>query len=234
MIKLIAFDLDATLAPSHKPTAQNDVKTVTELEKSGVKIAICSGKTTYYLCGFARQFGLKEPILIGENGMAVQFGVFLPPREYYSLPVSDQQKLYMQKIKEFIDGKFPDIWYQPNTYALTPFITKEEQFAVIDEFLAENPQFESCLTVYRHPNCYDILPKGVTKKSGLELICRKLGIKPLEVIAVGDGINDYSMFEFAGTSVGIKIADTQKVSANFDSLADALLFIKKKVNENNA
>ncbi len=138
----------------------------------------------------------------------------------------------MVQIKEFISSKFPDIWYQPNTAMLTPFIENQEQFAVIDEYLKNNPQFYDCLTVYRYQNCYDFIPKGITKRSGLEFVCQKLGIKKNEVIAVGDSINDYTMFEFAQTAIGINIKDEKRVSANFGSLYDALLFIEKKVDEN--
>ena len=61
-----------------------------QLEERGVRIAVCSGKPTYYLCGFLRQVELRDPILIGENGAVIQMGVELPPRNFYILPYPQQ------------------------------------------------------------------------------------------------------------------------------------------------
>ena len=78
MIRLAVFDLDGTLAPLGKPVAPETVALLHQLENTGVRIALCSGKPTYYLCGFARQLGLADPILVGENGAVIQLGVDLP------------------------------------------------------------------------------------------------------------------------------------------------------------
>ena len=83
MIKLAVFDLDDTLAPVGRGIAEHDLKRLKELEDMGVRIALSSGKPTYYLCGLLRQLGLKRPIMIGENGIVIQFGVDLPPKKYY-------------------------------------------------------------------------------------------------------------------------------------------------------
>ena len=82
MIKLIVFDLDNTLAPVGKGILPETIQMLKEIEKSGIKIAICSGKPTFYTCGVMRQVELDDPILIGENGAVIQFGVDLPPRRY--------------------------------------------------------------------------------------------------------------------------------------------------------
>ena len=75
MKKIYAFDLDNTLCPIGKPLATETVKGLTMLERQGGRIAVCSGKPTYYLCGLMRQIGLRAPILVGENGGVIQFGV---------------------------------------------------------------------------------------------------------------------------------------------------------------
>ena len=82
MYRLVVFDLDKTLCPLGKGIADENLAMLRALEKTGVRIAICSGKPTYYLCGLMRQVGLERPVLVGENGAVIQFGVDLPPREY--------------------------------------------------------------------------------------------------------------------------------------------------------
>ena len=79
MKKFYVFDLDGTLAPIGRRASEECVKMLSMLESDERAICICSGKPTFYLCGFARQLGLRKPILIGENGASFQYGVDLPP-----------------------------------------------------------------------------------------------------------------------------------------------------------
>lgn len=52
----------------------------------------------------------------------------------------------------------------------------------------------------------DIAPKGITKASALEKIRADLGIKPSQLISIGDGRNDISMFEWAQQGGGFGFA----------------------------
>ena len=47
----------------------------------------------------------------------------------------------------------------------------------------------------------ELLPAGVSKASGLAVLCERLGVDHHEVVAVGDGWNDLPMLEWAGTAV---------------------------------
>ncbi|MBO7580819.1 MAG: HAD family phosphatase [Bacteroidaceae bacterium] len=53
------------------------------------------------------------------------------------------------------------------------------------------------------PFFLEIVPEGIDKAKGLEILLDKMGVKREEVIAFGDGYNDRSMMEFAGTSVAM-------------------------------
>ena len=48
----------------------------------------------------------------------------------------------------------------------------------------------------------EISAAGVTKAFALERLCRRLGVAPEEVVAVGDMPNDLAMLDWAGTGVG--------------------------------
>lgn len=47
----------------------------------------------------------------------------------------------------------------------------------------------------------DLVPTGVSKATGIEVIMRTLGVEASEVMACGDSDNDLSMLRLAGTSV---------------------------------
>ena len=225
MFKLIAFDLDNTLAAVGKPVIPGDLALLRQLEDRGARIAICSGKPTYYLCGFARQLGLKAPILVGENGGVIQFGVDLPPVKYEILPYSKEAKATIRFLKDAITELLPHVWYQPNEVGLTPFLTKDEEFDVINKCIEDNKDKVNDVIVYQHFDCFDITPNGITKSSGIDYLAKMLGLEAKDVIAVGDGINDYPMFEYAGLALGINVAEEERVDKNFPTITEALKYI---------
>lgn len=225
MIKLIAFDLDDTLAPLGKGIAPDNLYKLKALEQHGITIAVCSGKPTYYLCGFMRQAELKHPVLIGENGAVIQVGVDLPPQEFYVQDHSPLARQSIQLLREKITVAIPQIWYQPNMVGLTPFPADREEHRIIESMIAACSSELRDIEVYHHADSFDILPKGISKKSGMALLCRILHISPGETVAVGNGINDYPMFDYAALAVGVNVPDAHKVDINFKTPAEALDFL---------
>lgn len=145
MYRLIAFDLDKTLADLGKGITQANIDKLKYLESRGATIAICSGKPTYYLCGFMRQIGLKKPVLIGENGACIQFGVDLPPQEEVIVDYPAQTKSALAKIRLDLCAMFSDdIWLQPNAVCVTPFPKSRKAFERIQRYVDDSKaQFAS-------------------------------------------------------------------------------------------
>jgi hypothetical protein len=63
------------------------------------------------------------------------------------------------------------------------------------------------------PEFVEFVSKGITKSGALELIGKKLGISPKEIIAFGDQDNDIPMLKYAGFSVAM--ANGSKEVKNF-------------------
>jgi Cof subfamily protein (haloacid dehalogenase superfamily) len=59
------------------------------------------------------------------------------------------------------------------------------------------------------PFNYEIGGVGADKGTALSVICEELGIRPSEVMAIGDSSNDISMLEFAGVSVAMEGASSE-------------------------
>lgn len=51
------------------------------------------------------------------------------------------------------------------------------------------------------PNDLEVMPRDVDKGVGLRALAACLGLRPAQVMAVGDGGNDVGMLDFAGVSV---------------------------------
>ena len=225
MKRVIVFDVDNTLAAVGKGMLDEDILLLKELEDQGNTIAVCSGKPSYYLCGFMRQIGLKHPVLIGENGSTIQFGVDLPPKNYYIQSYSQEAGETIRFFKEKIREKIPKMFFQPNEICLTPFPADRKEYDLIGQCLEEYKDHVKDVTVYPQSDCYDIVPNGISKGSGLELLCRILGEEKEDLTAVGDGINDYPMFETAGEALGVNVADESKVDRNFKTIREVLLYL---------
>jgi len=228
MIKFIAFDLDGTLAKQGKGLKPSTVEYLKNLEEQNVRVAICSGKTSFYLCGLLRQLELKQPIIIGENGADIQFGTDLPPKIFhfarYPKKVAENLIWLESQIKNMFNN---EMWFQPNRIGVTPFPRVANEFDTIRNFLNENKERLVGLDVYEHCDCFDIVPSGISKKEALKTVAKMLNIKECEMAAMGDGVNDYPMFEIAGLSVGINLKDPSKVDINFESIDKALEYINK-------
>ncbi len=64
----------------------------------------------------------------------------------------------------------------------------------------------------------DLAPEGVSKASGLEWVCRDLGVAQADVLAIGDGRNDTEMLAWAGRGVAMGQAPDE-VKAAADDVA---------------
>lgn len=102
---------------------------------------------------------------------------------------------------------------------------------VLQRWIKNNPKgipgFSSVLAT---PDCYEVMPLGISKGSGLKNLAEKFGYKPSEVMCFGDELNDKEMFEFAGLSIAMgnanreikKIADYITSSCEEDGIYHAI------------
>lgn len=224
MQRVLVFDLDGTLAELGKGIKHDNIQRLRRLESIGYQIAICSGKPTYYLCGFMRQVGLNSPILIGENGATFMFGVDLPPKVHMVYPYSDLAKEQLKHVKQQLDHVFGDnLWYQPNEVGITPFPSDDASFEMIQNIL--NNCETDALSIYRHCDSFDIVPACISKANGLAYLSKHLGLQASDFVAIGDGVNDLSMFSYAGLSIAIGKTVASAADLAFDTIGPALDYL---------
>lgn len=57
--------------------------------------------------------------------------------------------------------------------------------------------------ILRDPTFYEVVPRGISKASGMQFVCETLGIDKRNTVAFGDSSNDISMLQNAGVSVAM-------------------------------
>ena len=223
-MKCIVFDLDKTLCELSEGISLKNIELLKKLEEKGNYICICSGKPTFYLCGMFRQVGLNNPILIGENGGVIQFGIDLPPHVYHLTTKKTETVYKLKQLKLELEEVFKDVlWYQPNEIALTAFPKEEKYFDIVKEYI-DSKNIED-IVIYRHVDSLDIVPIDVNKYNGLSYLANLLNLTNKDFIAVGDGVNDYCMFEMAGVSVGVNVKEAFRVKKNCNSTLEMLEYV---------
>ncbi len=75
-----------------------------------------------------------------------------------------------------------------------------EQLDEIHEYL---DQFEGMEIAVGYPADLEITPGGITKWNGIEAIMQRHGIKPEEVVCIGDSMNDATMIKNAGLGIAM-------------------------------
>lgn len=225
-MSIIFFDLDGTLAPVGLPVSRETANGLRELERRENRIALCSGKPAYYLCGLLRQLGLKQPAIAGENGAAIQLGVDLPPAVRGALPYPESTRRALESLRRELEAGFEGkVWFQPNEHMLTCFPHDPELFDSIEEVIARSRPEQAGLVVYRHCDCFDIIPEGVDKGAGVRELCRLLGEEPERCTAVGDHTNDLPMFRAVGRAIAVGGYAPAEAQLHFGSIAEAMAYL---------
>ena len=81
----------------------------------------------------------------------------------------------------------------------------DEILKTLDVYIATIRKFGEYkdFTINKEYEYIDITPKGVTKDTALQILGNYLNIKPNEVLAVGDNLNDFDMVKNAGIGVAV-------------------------------
>ncbi len=99
-------------------------------------------------------------------------------------------------------------------------------------------KFEGVISIYRsEPFFLELVPLGIDKAHSLGVLLDKIGGRREDMIAFGDGFNDQSMIEFAGTGVAMsnaqeavkQVADRVTLSNDEDGVAE---YIEREFNLN--
>ncbi len=231
---LIGIDIDGTLVHDDgylSPRVAAEVKRVQEL---GHLVVVATGRSAVNAIGVTKEVGLFDGKLISSNG-AVTVRIdhdhprgFIPeevitfdPTEVLTqliekLPhahfaVEDAQGVYKFH-REFPQDALGDINHETPLHELMHHpvsrivVLSPEQET--EEFVdtVSTLGLQSVSYAIGYSAWLDIAPLGVTKASALEVVREHNNIRTDQIITIGDGRNDISMFEWARSGGGLAFA----------------------------
>jgi len=206
--QLLIFDIDGTLCDINQPI-QNDLVQTLQLVSIKHQVVLASGKPFGYIAGFVRQLGLKDCMIIGENGATLMYNANFPPNDFYMIEVSDAvQKQFIEMKRAYTKEFKQSIWFQPNDVNLTVFPINMNDISKIHEYV-KNFDTDN-INVYFHKDSVDFTPKGFDKGSAVDVLLDKLGFSVDDLHVFGDSSNDIPML--------VKTKNAYLINSTIDSI----------------
>lgn len=236
-IKLIASDMDDTLLNSSREISPRNEAAIKKAIEAGIIFTLASGRMYCSMQPYAQKLGLDVP-LVSYNGALVKGAlsgkvyVNTPLKLQTALDLLDyikqnghyvqvymDDKLYVKEENEYsrmyakISGIQPialgeEIYHikeAPNKMLL---MTTAETFEATWQDVAEKFKGRVDVTSSRD-NYLELMEPGVNKWQAVKRLAESVGVKPEEIMCIGDSNNDLSMITNAGIGVAVANAKPQ-------------------------
>lgn len=224
--KIVALDVDGTMVDWENRMTDTVRDAVHALKNTGVHVVISTGRAIPGVLDAARNLRLDEGIAVASNGAVVHTFPTVDVVHTIDFDASEAVRRVLEHIPDAlvaveevgtgyrISAPFPE-WEIDGTVTIqtvdelvaepvTRVIIRAPEHDV-EEFgaLVHGLGLNEVNYTIGYTAWLDIAPDGVSKASGLEVVCERLGIDRSDVLAVGDGMNDYEMLRWAGRGVAM-------------------------------
>lgn len=215
-MKAIAVDIDGTITDGKRQICVSAINAIRKAEKAGIPVIIVTGNI---LC-----FTRATSVLLGTSGglVAENGGVILSNSKMKVLgDIKKAEKAfdYLKSKHDVEKVQFSDM----RVSEIALFRTIPEQ--VLKETLKG---FD--IEVYDTQFALHLTDPGVNKGSALKMVAQEMGIKPADIMAVGDSENDIDFLGAAGKKIAVANAENElKIMADYvtkkpygDGVAEAI------------
>ena len=211
---------------------------------AGVHVVLASGRSTFGITGVLDLLDLprsddQQALTVASNGSVTFSYRPVDVLTTVTFDASEIVRLLLEHVPTaLVAVEEIGVGYRVNRHFPEGEITGEMKLESVDELIAEpvtrviirDPHaseqdfVELAEKVGLHGINYfigwtawlDLAPQGITKASGLETVCARLGVESSDVLALGDGRNDIEMLRWAGRGVAMGQAPLEvQESADF-------------------
>lgn len=257
-IKLIAIDIDYTLIGNDLKISDETKQAIHAAVEGGSIVTLATGRMYRAAVPFAEELNIDSP-LITYDGALVKTAKTRKEYWHRPIPIEDAREIiryvqglgfhmnlylddqvYVERLNEEARRYMAHINVEAKPVGnLLDFMdrppTKLLMMADPETVIRMLPRLEEEFGDRSHvarslPDYVEFTGKDVTKGSALAMLAEKLGIRPHEVMAIGDSENDISMMSYAGIGVAVSNANTKVKEAadyvaqgiNGDGVVDAI------------
>ncbi len=251
--KLVALDVDGTIVNGDNELSDVVRDAVVAIRDSGIETVISTGRAISGVMDTVGKLGFTDGLAVASNG-AVVFSY--DPVEIIHSVTFDAADAVRRVLEEVPDAIVAVEQVGTGFRVNRPFPETEfaGQFVIDDvEKLIAEPVTRVVIRSTDHTPAeftaivhdlgltgtnyfigysawLDLAPEGVSKASGLDVVCERLGLTAADVLAVGDGNNDLEMLQWAGRGVAMgqspdslkAVADATTGPIDEDGLAQEL------------
>ena len=239
--KAFVFDIDGTLTDMRTWQVVPSAKQALDaLQAKGLPVIIASGRAPYAAPNL-EEAGIRPDYFVGTNGQIIA------DRQGRTVWQTRFERDTVRQINDFCrkedlglfwkyeHANYLVVWHPniPRVFAgqrlAFPYENPDaDEMPNGGALLCDPPGYQRFMARFRgQVDCvdgglllYDINQKGMSKKNGLEVLLKLLGIDPQQVMAFGDSENDIEMLQYAG--VGVAMGDGQpQCRAQADYIAPA-------------
>lgn len=252
--KMLALDVDGTLVDGENQMSTAVRDAVLAMQESGTEIVIATGRAVPGVYDVLEKLDITSGLAVASNGSVV-FDIE-PFRVIHSVTFDARIAVarVLERVPEAlvaveevgtgyrVNQPFPageitgtivvedveSLVAQPVTRVVirAPGHDRDEFHALVADLGLDDTNYYIGYTAW-----LDLQPDGVSKASGLDVICRQRGIDAADVLAVGDGMNDVEMLQWAGRGVAMghaphgltSVADAVTGTIEDDGLTTELL-----------
>jgi Cof subfamily protein (haloacid dehalogenase superfamily) len=256
-IKLIITDIDGTLLNRDREVTPRTARALQRAKDRGVLVTLATGRTLMGIGAYLQYASPGVPVIVyngailaSADSQELLFEQCLDAsavREIWARGQELGMAMVVWKRKELfvnrLDG--PMLYYRNLSFAAArlasdpePFVGGANKMIWVSEAEHVSAALEDLkMRPVRDANWFtseseylEFAPFGVSKGAGLLLAGKLCGVKPSEIMAVGDEMNDLPMLERAGLGVAMgnapeavrRAADTVTASCEEDGLALAI------------
>jgi hydroxymethylpyrimidine pyrophosphatase-like HAD family hydrolase len=223
---LVALDVDGTVLGHDGSLSPAVTEMVGRVLDAGVQVVIATGRSMHATLPVCDRLGLKDGFAVSSNGAVVVDVATRTPVDVSTFDATEPVRFFADHVPDALlaveelgvgyrmTGEFPPGELQGRMTV----VTHDELLAApVTRLVARRPNgdrqefldlahaagLRGVAYAIGFTAWLDFMPEGVSKASGLAMVCEKLSVREADVLAVGDGHNDLEMLAWAGWGVAM-------------------------------